>query len=206
MATVTGFNQLLQAMANADFFTGILPFLLTYIITFLAVQRLPLLKEKDAADKRKFSALISIIIAFFVANFLVQNPAYQAFFSAYLGRIVIGMVGILGFLVLVGLIGWDMGNVKKPLMGAVLIFFAVAAFGLSGGVFAFIPESQLPLVGMTLREMFRFTIESGLIWLIVIGAALYWVTSEGGDSERDLYWWTGATPPSRNRDNGDNSN
>lgn len=183
-------------MASADFFTGILPFLLTYLVAFLAMQRLPLLDGNDDVDTKKFSALISIIIAFFVANFLVQNPVYQSFFSEYLGRVVIGMVGILGFLILVGMIGWDLDKIQEPFMGIVLVFFAVAAFFVSDGIYAFIPSSTIPLIGVSLQEMFRFTIDSGLIWLIVIGAALVWVSSEDKDS-RDWGGWMFPTWPSR---------
>lgn len=184
---VTGFNQLLQTMANADFFTGILPFLLTYLVTYLALQRVPLFQKDDelVENADRFVALISIIIAFFVANFLVQNPVYQSFFSEYLGRLAIGLVGILGFMVLIGLIGWNMDKIRKPLMGTIIVVFAVAAFGLSGGLFAFLPQSQLPLLGMTIRETFNFVFESGLIWLLVIGAALFWVTGDS-DSDSDM--------------------
>lgn len=197
---VAGFEQLLNYMAQADFFTGVLPFLLSYIVIFLGVQRLPIIEDSDQIDARKYSALISIILAFFVANFLVQNPVYQSFFSEYIGRIVIGMVGILGFMVLVGLLGWGMTDIRAPFMGLIVVLLAVVAFGISGGVSAFIPNTTIPFLEMNLQGLF----DSGLIWLLIIGAVLYWVTKEPSSSDKDANYWFGLNPGSSGNGEGEN--
>ncbi len=184
---VTGFNQLLQTMASADFFTGILPFLLSYVLFFLAIKKLNLMGSVGEDNETKFAALISIILAFFVANFIVQNPIYASYFTEYTGRIAIGLIGLLGFMIFVSFVGWEMEDFRRLGFAAVIVIGTIAAFALSGGAFAFIPQAQLPFVSMTLVELVNFTFESGLIWLIAIGAALYWVTSEPSDSGTD--WW-----------------
>lgn len=184
MAEIAGFNQLLAYMSEADVFSGVLPFLLSYIVFFLVMQRLPLLNgDENDLDAQKYSALISLILAFFVANFLTQNPMYQSFFSNYLGTIMIGMVGILGVMVMLELTGYDVTDWHQPGFGILILAGAIAAFFVSGGVTAYIPGDELPnLAGA--GEAFNYLLESGLIWLIVIGGVVLWASSSNKDSER----------------------
>lgn len=183
---VAGFEQLLNYMAQADFFTGILPFLLSYIVFFLALKKVPIM---DQADNKNFRALLAIIFAFFVANFLVSNPVYQSFFSAYFGRLAIGMIGIFGFMALLAFLpGVKLDNLGTvPVLAFVAVLIVIASFTLAGGTSVYLPgvEFTLPMVGVTLGEVINFTMQSGLIWLLVIAGALYWVTSDDSGSNTD---------------------
>lgn len=189
MVEVAGFNQILESMAQADFFTGILPFVLSYVIFFLLLQKLPLLDETD--KKKKFSSLISVALSLYVAYFLVTNPAYQAFFAGYFGRIVIGILGLLGFMMLLAFIGFDLESIKSPIFAALVVLIAVSAFSLSGGISAFIPVDVIPDIGLDLGEVGSLLFETGLIWLLLVGGALYWVTkdSSNGKAKEKAKWW-----------------
>lgn len=170
----TGFNTVLQSMAEADFFTGILPFLLVYVLFQAALKNVPVVEDMDARNKN----LISIIFAFFVSYFLVVNPVYQSFFVDYFGRVAIGLVGILGLMVLLGFVGWDASKIQSPLMVIIVLIMVLGAWTMSGGAFAFLPESALPVLGISISEIGNILFENGIIYLIVIGVALYWVSGE----------------------------
>lgn len=184
MSTAPGFNELLRTMAEQDFFTGIFPFLLTYVLIYLALGKIPIFDASDddsIKNPDRFRALVSVIFGFFVANFMVMNPAYQAFFASYLSRIVIGVVGILGLMVFLALIpGFDMERVGARIMVVLILFGAAAAFGISGGLSAFLPQTTVDLTGIV--PVLDYVFESGLIYLLVIGGALLWVTGGSNDS------------------------
>jgi len=166
---------LLQNMAQQDFFTGIFPFLLSYVIFFLALQKAPLFDEEN----RKFSSVIAIIFSFFVSYFLVLNPVYQSFFASYLSRIVIGIVGILGLLVFLAFIpGLDLDQTGVNGFILLVVLATVSAFALSGGTGAFIPEAAIPGIEYSTSELVDAVFESGLIYLLIIGTALWWVTKD----------------------------
>lgn len=177
----TGFSNLIQSMAQQDIFTLVLPFLLSYIVFFLALRRVPILKESDGT--RKFSALISIIMAFFVAYFLTLNPQYQTFFPAYIGRITIGLIGILGLATIVAFVTEDSDYITSPLMMVIILIIVISAWTMSGGAFAFLPGTTLPVIGLSIADIGAIMFENGIIYLILVGLALYWVSNEGDDSD-----------------------
>jgi len=179
---VTGFNTLLQTMAEADFFTGILPFLLSYVLFYGALDKVPIFNDKE---HQRFKPLVAIVFAFFVARFLVVNPAYQGFFVEYFGRVVIGLTGILGLMVLLGFVGWDGKKIQSPLMAIIVLIMVLGAWTISGGAFAFLPESQLPVIGISISQISSVLFENGIIYLIVIGVALYWVSGEADKEDED---------------------
>lgn len=181
----TGFSSLIQSMVQQDIFTLVLPFLLSYIIFFLALQRIPVLKDADG-DTNKFSALIAIIFAFFVAYFLTLNPQYQGFFPEYLGRITIGLIGILGLATVVAFVTDDTDYLKSPLMMIIILIVVLSAWTMSGGAFAFLPETALPVIGLSIADIGSILFDNGIIYLIVIGVALYWVSNEGDSDDRDI--------------------
>lgn len=182
----TGFSALLQSMVQQDIFSLVLPFLLSYIIFFLALQRVPVLKESDS-DTNKFSALIALIFAFFVAYFLTLNPQYQGFFPEYLGRITIGLIGILGLATVVAFVTDDSDYLKSPLMMIIILIVVLSAWTMSGGAFAFLPETALPVIGLSIADIGHVLFDNGIIYLVVIAVALYWVSNEGDNSDdRDM--------------------
>ena len=167
------FSQLLESMAAADFFTGLLPFVTAYILFFLALQRVPLFAENDKQDK--FSALISIVFAFFVARFVTENPVYQEFFVDYLGFIAITIIGLIGMMIVLAMVGIKTGteDTSTTLWGIILALIVLAGFFVTGGASILIPQ-DLAGDASVLIDIFNFVIESGLIWVIVIGAVIGW--------------------------------
>lgn len=180
---VTGFNQLLQSMGQADFFTGILPFVLSYVLFFLALKKIPIFSDEE----ERMSALVAIAMAFFVARFIAVNPLYQNFFVEYFGRLVIGLSGFLGLFMLLGFIGFDFDDERGfgiPLIIMLAVLAAIGAFGLSNGLFALIPR-QAMIFGVSLADIAEFSLNSGLLYLVVIGGAIYWATVNHDEDDPD---------------------
>jgi hypothetical protein len=161
-------------MSQLDFFTLVLPFVLSYTIFFLALKQIELFKE---GDDDKFPALVAVIASFFVAQFIATNPYYSQFFVQYFGKITIGLIGILGLFVLLGFVGWKQKTAKGPGLALVIISIVGAAFVSAGG-FGEPWNVSLPIGDVNLQSLL---LDSGLIWLLIIGGVLYWVSSEDND-------------------------
>ena len=171
--TAAGFSTLLETMAQMDFFTLVLPFVLSYTVFYLALRQVDLFSAVDD-ESNKFAALVSVIASFFVAQFIAVNPWYQTFFVEYFGSLTIGMVGILGLLIVLGLFNWDLGIFKKPWMALIFISIAGAAFTRAGG-FGPPRVDSLPTTDIDLGSLL---IDTGLIWILVIAGVIVWITRE----------------------------
>ncbi len=171
MTEAEGFSTLLETMAQLDFFTLVLPFVLSYIVFFLALKQVNLFSED------KHAALIAIISSFFTAQFIATNPFYQTFFIDYFGRITIGIVGIVGLMVLIGLFGWNQSNLRSP-MGAFLIIAIVASAFITAGGFG---PSQVDVGDYEMINVGAVLIDSGLIWLLLIAGVLAWTLKDEED-------------------------
>ncbi|PSH00076.1 MAG: hypothetical protein BRC28_01560 [Nanohaloarchaea archaeon SW_4_43_9] len=181
---VAGFNQLLETMARMDFFTGVLPFVLTYVVLYAALKKVPVISDQD--DKN-FPALVAIIGAFFVARFIVVNPLYQAFFVEYFGKLVIGLMGFVGLLILLAFTGYNLGEkggLKSPMVVMLMVAVAGLAFATSGGLGFRLPTIQ----GLNLQAWLTWFFQSGAIWILVVLGSLWWVS--GSDDGSD-----GSGPP-----------
>jgi len=173
---VAGFNQLLETMAQIDAFTGLLPFVLTYVVLYAALKEVPVIEDND-----KFPPLIAVIGAFFVARFIVVNPFYQDFFVTFFGKLVVGLIGFIGLLILLAFTGFDIGDSDIPLLMVLMIAIAGAAFTSAGG---FGPPWNLSILSTAeLSSIIGFTLDSGLIWILIVGGALWWVSGDENDSE-----------------------
>jgi len=181
---VTGFNDVLTSMAEADFFTGLLPFVLAYLLFFVALKQVPIFKEQG--DDR-FPALVSVVLAFFVARFVSTTPAYQQFFVDYLGFIAVAIVGLLGLLVVISFVGLDIwrdgegGNIA----GYILLLVVLAGFFVTGGADIFIPDNIETDFAQDVVEVLAFVVDSGLIWLLLVLAIFWWTLkpADGGDDD-----------------------
>lgn len=173
MATATGFNQMLQSLAQVDFFTTLLPFVLTYVLLFFVTQGIfkrmdifPEGKQKTAA------AVVSLAFAFYTARFLVMNPVFQQFFLQYLGRVSLIVIGLLGLLIVLSFVGYDLVKKDKngdaTLVGWILILIAIGAFWVSGGMRIFFPSATQSSMMNTFINLLNFGFESGLIWIVVV--------------------------------------
>lgn len=183
-----------------DVFTGVLPFVLTYVILFLGVKKVPIFDTNDGRGEQ-FAALVSIVGAFYVARFLITRPFYQDFFIQYFGKFAVGMVGLLGLMTILAFLGMDLGdkdsNWPWPIIIIVAVTMAGAAFVSAGGFGP--PMLQSADYGIALQAL-GYLVDSGLIWAIIIGGVLLWTFSGGDDSEGPgaiphLPWFFGHDDP-----------
>lgn len=165
-------------MEEMGFFTGVLPFVISYTLFFFLLREIKLF-GKDSNKNDQFAAILSIAFAFFTAQFLVENPIFQQFFVDYLGRLTILIIGLLGLLILIGFVGIDLR--KNGLVGAILAVLAITAFAVSGGIRSFFPlETQNESLAI-LFSLIDFMFETGLIFILVIIALLYFTMGGFGD-------------------------
>lgn len=174
MATVGSFTQLLTTLEQADFFIGVLPFLLAYLVFYAVFERVPVIEEKD-----NFPPLLAIIFAFFASYFVVQNPAYQAFFVNYLGTLTVGLIGLLGLFTVMALSGVDTDVFQHKAVYAVAVIVVAIAFTVSGGLNALF-LGNLPFLGSSVLEAIDYVFNTGLIWAALILVVLY-LTMGGGN-------------------------
>ena len=190
MATGTGltegagsFGELITSLEGIGFFTGLLPFVITYTIFFFMLRRVAdetLLEDSDRA--RQFAAILSIAFAFFTSRFIVMNPVYQEFFTQYLGRFAVLMVGFLGLLVMLGWFGIELGEMGAGIWGGIAALFIAALFVVSGGLRA----SLLPLENQNeivsgIFGVLNWSINTGVIFIFLIIGLLYWSLQDPSD-------------------------
>lgn len=175
-------------LADIGFFEGILPFVVTYalfffILRYLADDVLEIGGDDNNNRPDQFAAILSVAFAFFTARFVMMNPIYTDFFTQYLGRVTVVIIGLLGLLVTIGFVGIDLES--NNAVGWTLALIIVAAFAVSGGVNASIlpTDSQSQILGLV-AEFLNFTVESGLIFVVLIGGLLLF-TMRGGDDSDD---------------------
>ncbi|MFO7793941.1 MAG: hypothetical protein R6V35_03105 [Candidatus Nanohaloarchaea archaeon] len=176
--TAAGFSTLLETMAQMDFFTLVLPFILSYTIFFLALKQVNLFTDQD--DDNKFASLIAVVASFFVAQFIATNPWYQSFFVDYFGALTVGLVGILGLFIVLAFAGWERHSTWAPLLGILSIAVAGAAFVNAGG---FGEPYNIENDVITNVNWAYLLLDTGLIWIILIGGVLWWLSSDGNESE-----------------------
>lgn len=179
--TAAGFSTLLETMAQMDFFTLVLPFVLSYTVFFLALRQVPLFGDED---NDKFSALVAVIASFFVAQFIAVNPWYQTFFVEYFGSLTIGMVGILGLLIVLGLFNWDLDIFRRPWMALIFMAIAGAAFTRAGGF----GPSRIGDISVGSIDLAGLLIDTGLVWILIIGGVIVWITYEPEENTSDRTW------------------
>ncbi len=179
MADPGSFTQLLTSLEQADFFIGVLPFVLTYVVFFLALGRIPLFSDAGGRERR-FRSLVSVVLSLFVSYFLVTNPAYQLFFVDFFGTFAIGLVGLLGLLVAIGFTGIPGKVLTYRLWAVIAAVIAVAAWSASGGLGLLFPGIQL---GPQLGSAFATLMDTGLIWGALIIVLLWWAGKAPTTSE-----------------------
>lgn len=178
-AATGGFTNLIQIMESSGFFESLLPFVVTYVLFFLTLKRIPLFNQ-DGDDDR-FAAILSVVFAFFVAQFLVTNPVYQQFLVEYLGTIAITVIGLLGLLVVLAFIGLDVGTDDDPgkgVYGIILTGIVILAFFITGGGQLFIPDN---INNEAIQEILSYTVDSGLIWILLVAGIIYWTLKDPND-------------------------
>lgn len=177
-AGAAGFSTLLETMAELDFFTLVLPFVLSYVVFLFALRKVPLFQDENGDAEKGIPEIIAVISAFFAAQFIAANPWYQTFFVDYFGRLTIGIVGLLGLMILLGLIGLDLTILTNPAMVIIMISVVGAAFTASGG---FGPPI-IDFSNLGIAEIISLLVDTGLIWLLVIAGVIAWTATEDNDN------------------------
>lgn len=178
---VGGFNAILESMAQADFFSGVLPFLISYVLFYFTMKQLPLFEENN----EKVAGIVSIAAAFYVARFITVNAVYQQFFVQYFGTLTLGIIGILGLLMLLAMMGWDLNSwdtQDRSWITGLMAVIAIAAFTVSGGLSAFIPSGTGSGVLPGLLNILAVGLETGFVWIILVLGVVGWVVA-GGDNQ-----------------------
>ena len=205
---VQSFGGLMQTLEGLDFFTGLLPFVVTYTVFFFILRYLAdevLFEGYDGNKPDQFAALVSIAFAFFTANFIINQPWAAVFFSQYLGRLTVIIVGLLGLLALLGFVGIDLDSSRTG-VGWVMALLVLAAFGVSGGASSVLPVSSRNAAIAYLSSGLNYMIDSGLIFLVLIAGLLYYTMngSSGSSSSDRFKWFTPfGTPASPDEEGGD---
>lgn len=173
-------------MAELDFFTLLLPFLLSFVLFHFIMQRLPLFSGSDdgSLEDDRYSVTISLILAFFVAYFLSTQPAYQMIFVEYFGRTAIGIIGLLGLMLLLAFAGVDTSD-PVPLVVILSVLAITAAFAISGGFAPFVPGGTLPLLSLSYADIMSLLFDTGIAYLLIIGGAVWWLLAYNDDEDSD---------------------
>lgn len=170
MAAVSTFGSFLQSLQQVDFFTLLLPFVVSYIVFLFALREVDLFE-----DNQQVPAVIALAASFFVAQFIAMNPFYQTFFLDFFGRLTIGMIGLLGLMIVLGMSGFG-GYMDSRWLGIILVVSIAIIFTRAGGLNAILPLEQFP----SLQTLFNLLFQTGLVWIIIVGALIY-STASGGD-------------------------
>ncbi len=182
-----GFADLLMNLEQADFFIGLLPFVITYAIFFLTLRNSPKFGE-DNAQARRMSALVSLAIAFFVSYFVVSSQVYSQFFVTYFGTLTVGLLGIMGLLIAFALTGLHDYVPGKTFWAIPVVILVAAAWTVAGGFSAFFGPGGLSPVGQNvLIPALDYMINTGLIWGVLIIAVVIWATREPDEDQPTLF-------------------
>ena len=182
MADIVGFSQILQQFSAIDGFTLLIPFLLTFLVVkeILSGSNMPVFGDDD-----RLATVVALFISLLSANFLVQNPFLQGYFTEYFGLVAIGLIGILGFAALLGMAGYGLGD-NIPLVAVIVTLVGISAFTLSGGAFAFLPRGTV-IAGMSVADLYNVFFQTGLIYFVILGGFIYWAYAGLGDTRDDDY-------------------
>ena len=187
MAEVSGFSQFIEFMAGADAFTLLLPFLLSWMVFYFALEQADFL---FSGKMDNMPPLVALILAFFTARFIVLNPFYQTFFIDFFGKITIGIIGVLGLLTLLAFVGYEDKIINKAAFALFMIMSAGAAFIYAGGLGPPLIQGSGALTA--LQGLLTWSLESGAVWALVIGLTLFFIVKEpsesGGNGVSPLKW------------------
>ncbi|MFB6203566.1 MAG: hypothetical protein ABEK01_03675 [Candidatus Nanohaloarchaea archaeon] len=169
--------DIVQPLAQYDFYRVILPFLLTYVLIFLSLKQVHLFEEEQ-----RLASVVSLAAAFFTSFYISQNPTYQLFFQQFFFKITLAMLGLLGLFMLFGMSGVEPKHYRKRGFLWLLVVLAVIAFGFSGGI------QGLLGIGLELKgigSLSTLLFEKGLIWLVLVAGTIWWTTSGGEEKDEE---------------------
>jgi hypothetical protein len=182
----TSFGQLMQNLEGIGFFTGLLPFVITYAIFFFLLREVGSEILDNDTRAQQFAAILSIAFAFFTSRFILLNPVYQQFFTQYLGRFTVLAVGLLGLLVILGWLGIEVTDLGSPLWGGIAFVLVAAVFVVSGGLRSSIAplDSQNEILN-AIAGLISYSISSGIIFILLIIGLLAFTFRDPSDNNDD---------------------
>jgi hypothetical protein len=178
VAEVSGFANLIQFLTGADAFTLVFPFLISWMLYYAALDRVALFKDTDLDNA---PPVIGIILAFFTARFLVMQPFYQNFFSIFFGKIVIALVTLLGAYSLLAFTGHNITDDDEDLVKYFAVASVGAAFLWAGGFGPWMTQGGSSGIVEVASQVVAWSLETGAIWLVVIGATMAAVMTMGNE-------------------------
>jgi len=167
-------SNAIDFLRDFGFFDIVLPFLLTFALMFAILQ-----KTKILGEKKELDAMVSFVIGMLVAG---TNKVVTIINSA-LPNIVVLVVGIIGFMVLVGTFykegdfnfvekhGKYVAGLTAALFIAILAIFFNAIRTDTG-------YTWLEVILKYVFENFTGTVVTSLIFLIVVIGAIYFIVGD----------------------------
>lgn len=180
---VAGFNEALRNAAQLDLFTGIIPFLILFIVFFLSLGKAPLI---GGDDNKPAQFILAGLLAGLFSNFLLQTPVYQSFTTQFVGRLGIGLLALIGIYVLIGFTPYDPGldGDATRLIAVLATVLAFGAFAGAGGLGLYLPDVMIPGLEIRTSGISDFIFEDGG-WALAIPLAvlLYFLVSSVANTE-----------------------
>lgn len=165
-----GFELLLQNLDAAGVFDLFLPWLLILAVSYGILKKTEALGDEDSVI-----AIASVAISFLgVAGIFSVVPA--EFFAQFFALISVLLVVVLGIVIVLGLFGVDISDLGES------NWFRVGTVLTVIGIVVVLAFSLLP-ISLSQSSLLDSDMVSTVIMLIVVGAAIYFVTQGNGNGE-----------------------
>lgn len=182
---VAGFNEALQNAAQVDLFTGIIPFLIIFVLSFLALKEAPLIGAGENGNQ-SVPLILALLLAGLFSNFLLQNPVYQSFSTQFVGRLGLGLLALIGVYLFAGFTPYDpdFDDQAKLFVAILAALIALGAFAGAGGLGLYLPDVMVPGLEIRTSSISEFIFEEGG-WALAIPLAviLYFVVSSVANTQ-----------------------
>ncbi len=151
------FNTLLANLNQMGFYDFVLPWMLFLIIIFAVLQ-----KTKLPTDNQQFQIVISVILAFFIVNYVPYGVGFGTYLTTLFGSASIYIAGGLVLLLFLGVVGLDVsGSIgkNKIVLGILVAILAVMVFLGAGG-------QTLNISDQTATLLFMVALMGGAVLLL----------------------------------------
>ena len=163
-----GYADFIATLEQADFFVGVLPFVIIYSIFYIALINAPKFRESH-----RITTLVAASFGFLGSFFILRSPFYQQFFINYFGFLGVGLLGVIGLITALMLTGFrdyfnfgqdDASDLAKA-VGGIAAVIVLGAFVTAGG-FGPISNSTGAISGLS--ALIAYVFNTGLIWAVVV--------------------------------------
>jgi hypothetical protein len=167
---VAGFNEALRNAAQVDLFTGIIPFLILFVLSYLALNKAPLIGD---GNNSLVPLILGLLVSGLFSNFLIQNPVYQSFSTQFVGRLGLGLLFLIGVYIFLGFapIENPLGDDGGVFIAILATLIALASFAGAGGLGLYLPDIMPPGLQLNTEGISEFIFEEGG-WALFIPLAV----------------------------------